>query len=35
MVKDLKIHNHTDAFNDLLMDLLNLDEDLKYEKKTF
>lgn len=28
MVEDTKMHNHIDSFNDVLMDLLNLGEDL-------
>ncbi|OAE35568.1 hypothetical protein AXG93_2841s1010 [Marchantia polymorpha subsp. ruderalis] len=34
MVEDTKIQDHIDAFNDLLVDLLNLGEDLSDEKKS-
>ncbi|OAE34133.1 hypothetical protein AXG93_2891s1580 [Marchantia polymorpha subsp. ruderalis] len=34
MVEGTKIQDHIDAFNDLLVDLLNLDEDLSDEKIT-
>ncbi|OAE34723.1 hypothetical protein AXG93_700s1050 [Marchantia polymorpha subsp. ruderalis] len=34
MMEGTKIQDHIDAFNDLLVDLLNLDEDLSDEKKT-
>lgn len=34
MVEGTKIQDHIDAFNNLLVDLLNLGEDLSDEKKT-